>query len=661
MTILNHSVLGAEEHKSPIDLTATRDGSKIYIVHFDAHEIAVLNTLENKIVQTIPVGKEPTGIVLSTDEKMIYVTSGGYRGLVQAIDLATSKVVHETAAGHTPMAPIVTPDGKKIFVCSRFNNDVREYDLPELKFVRRIKVIREPRGAVVTKDGKTVYVINALPNNVVNIPENHEALTVVASEVSAIDIATGTTKNIRLPNGSGSLRGICISPDGRYVYLTGILSRFQKPATQIERGWMNTNTISIIDTTQLENKRSGFVNTVLIDDLNLGAANPWGITTSANGKQIFVAASGTSDLIIINAEAMHKKLSFFSQENREYQNNQNILNNSETINNNTNSDIRWRSTMVRADEVPNDLTFLVGMKKRVRLNGKGARPVVVVGDHVYVGMYYSNTIQKVDLTFSGNFDTTEIAVGNKPALQTATVWLSPKITEIMLGGKTSLTKERLGEIYWNDATFSFQHWQSCASCHPDGRMDAYHWDIWDDGLGNPKNTPSLLGSPPCPPLSWEGVRKTSTHDIRTKFQSLLFFKPDEAQDQDIDTCIHDYIHAMQPVSSPYLADGKLSKRAEHGKKIFENPNIGCANCHPAPLFTDHKLHNVNTKRSYDRKDSFDTPTLIETWRTAPYLHDGRYVNLKDLFKKGNHGNTEGSIDSLTEEQFDDLIEYVLSL
>ncbi|MDR0705496.1 MAG: YncE family protein, partial [Planctomycetaceae bacterium] len=197
--ISNHTVFAADSYKGPFDLAATQDGSKIYIAHFDANEIAVFNTAENKIVQTIPVGKEPTGIILSLDEKTLYVTSGGYRGLVQAVDLATGKIVNEVAAGHTPMGPAITPDGKKIFVCNRFNNDVNEYDLPELKLVRRIKVIREPRGAVITKDGKTVYVSNAVPNDVANIPENPDALIDVSAEITAIDVAAGTSKNIRLP------------------------------------------------------------------------------------------------------------------------------------------------------------------------------------------------------------------------------------------------------------------------------------------------------------------------------------------------------------------------------------------------------------------------------------------------------------------------------
>ena len=48
-------------------------------------------------------------------------------------------------------------------------------------------------------------------------------------------------------NGSTSLRGICVSPDGKFVHLTHILAHYQLPTTQLERGWINTNAMTIID------------------------------------------------------------------------------------------------------------------------------------------------------------------------------------------------------------------------------------------------------------------------------------------------------------------------------------------------------------------------------------------------------------------------------
>ena len=63
------------------------------------------------------------------------------------------------------------------------------------------------------------------------------------------------------------------------------------PTTQVERGWMNTNAMTIIDVTTMK-----VLNTVLLDDTELGAANPWGVACTADGKYICVAHSGTHEL-----------------------------------------------------------------------------------------------------------------------------------------------------------------------------------------------------------------------------------------------------------------------------------------------------------------------------------------------------------------------------
>ena len=78
------------------------------------------------------------------------------------------------------------------------------------------------------------------------------------------------TTKIRLPNGSSSVHEVCVSPDGTYAYVAHILSRYQMPTTQLERGWMNTNAMSVIDVAAKK-----LLNTVLLDDIDLGAAMPW--------------------------------------------------------------------------------------------------------------------------------------------------------------------------------------------------------------------------------------------------------------------------------------------------------------------------------------------------------------------------------------------------
>ena len=73
------------------------------------------------------------------------------------------------------------------------------------------------------------------------------------------------------------------------------------------------------------------------------------------------------------------------------------------------------------------------------------------------------------------------------------------------------------------------------------------------------------------------------------------------------------------------------------------------------------MHDVGSKGQYDRAGEFDTPTLIECWRTAPYMHDGHYTTIERLLKEGKHGHVAGDVEGLTDQEINDLVEFVLSL
>ena len=47
--------------------------------------------------------------------------------------------------------------------------------------------------------------------------------------------------------------------------------------------------------------------------------------------------------------------------------------------------------------MPNDLAFLVGLRRRIKLDGNGPRGLAVVGSTVYVAEYFSDTLGVVDL------------------------------------------------------------------------------------------------------------------------------------------------------------------------------------------------------------------------------------------------------------------------
>ena len=218
-----------------------------------------------------------------------------------------------------------------------------------------------------------------------------------------------------------------------------------------------------------------------------------------------------------------------------------------------------------------------------------------------------------------------------------------------------ITQERQGEIFFNDAALCFQNWLSCATCHPDARTDAMNWDLLNDGMGNPKNVRSMLLAHETPRAMWLGVRADAETGVRAGIKHIQFAVRPEEDAQAIDA----YLKSLTPVPSPHLVNGKLSKAAKSGKKLFEQ--AGCIRCHPAPLFTDLEMYDVGTTKGQDTGKPVDTPQLVEVWRTAPYLHDGRAATMREVITTFDHAGTLRKTSHLTEKQIDDLVEYLLSL
>ncbi|MCX7827278.1 MAG: c-type cytochrome, partial [Verrucomicrobiae bacterium] len=228
-----------------------------------------------------------------------------------------------------------------------------------------------------------------------------------------------------------------------------------------------------------------------------------------------------------------------------------------------------------------------------------------------------------------------------------------------LGLRQRPTVERNGERLFNDATICFQGWQSCASCHSsDGRVDGLNWDLLNDGIGNPKNSKSMLLSHKTPPAMSMGVRDTAETAVRSGIRHILFqVRPEEEA-----VAIDEYMKSLKPIPSPYLVNRKLSPAAKRGEKLFNDPQVGCAKCHPPGLFTTLKHYDVGTRGQFDRDDKeFDTPTLIECWRTAPYFHDGSAATLREVLTTRNAHDRHGKTSHLNDAQIEDLLAYLLSL
>jgi hypothetical protein len=333
------------------------------------------------------------------------------------------------------------------------------------------------------------------------------------------------------------------------------------------------------------------------------------VAFSADGKTLLAAHSGTHEISVVDFPALLSKL------------------------------VRLPGSRARED-VPNDLAFLVGLRHIVKLPDadRGPRSMAIVGTKVYAANYFSDTLSSADLAH-----------------------LDHGPESIALGLQQSPSKIRKGEAYFHDATLCFQGWQSCSSCHPgEARTDALNWDLLNDGLGNPKNSKSMLFAHRTPPAMSTGVRDTAETAVRSGIIHILFTE----QPEDVPEAIDAYLKSLKPIPSPYLVRGQLSKAALRGRELFHNAVVGCVKCHPSSnsLYTDMKPYNVGTAGRFDPKDElYDTPALIECWRTAPYLHDGSAATMRDVLTGRNPQDKHGKTSHLTRQQIDDLAEYVLSL
>ena len=442
---------------SPTALVAANDGKSLFVACASANRVLRLDLQSRRVVATFQMPATPSGLAMSKDGLELFVTCAAPESLICVIDLTKGRIVGRIRAGHTATAPVACPDNRTLLVCTRFNNDVSIIDLQAGKETRRIAVRREPVAATLAKEGRYLLVANLLPTG-------RADTGAVAAVVSVLDWSAGrVVKELSLPDGSASLNGIRASPDGKYAVVTHILSRYRLPAIQVDRGWMNVNALTIIDLGKL-----AVLNTVLLDEVEKGAANPWGIAWSADNQTVVITHAGTHEISIINFPGMLAKLARLPLALTEP-----LLTQYGT------------AARVQAD-VPNDLTFLAGLRKRVKLGAadRGPRAAVMIGNRVYVANYFSDTL--------------------------TTMEVFPEVSapqSIPLGPRREWGVVHQGELCFNDASLCYQGWQSCSTCHPShARADGFNWDLANDGVGNPKNTKSLLLAPRTPPCMSLGVR-----------------------------------------------------------------------------------------------------------------------------------------------------------
>ena len=559
-------------------------------------------------ITDVAVGDAGQVILSCRGDKSLKITDPQGRQVVKTIPL------QQTPTG------VIAKEGKAYVSCFDTRGEIVTVDLKEGKIVNTGPVGAGAEAPAWSKEEDKIFVCNRF-----------------AGTVSEVDVKNGkVTREVKVLREPSK---VVVSPDGKYLFVANAL-----PAQRADVDYVAC-CVSVIDLASFQK----------VKDIRLenGSNALRGATLSPDGKYLFVSHNlgrftvptsqlqqgwmNTNAMSVVDVASLEFKGAVLLDEPErgaagvwgvECTPGYLIVSHSGT---HEISVIDYPELIKKFEAYPDkmalnyDLHFLYGIRERIALKGNGPRNFIVRDQEVIVPMFFSDDLNRYDLN-------------------------TKQLSEVALNPGRQETMAQKGERIFNDAAFCFQNWQSCNGCHPgDARTDGMNWDLMNDGVGNSKNCKSLLLSLETPPCMISGIRANAHVANRAGFKYIQFM---ELKEEDA-ACVDAYVASLKPVPSPYLVDGELSEKAKKGRKVFER--LKCDACHSGPYYTDMKMHRIGEDIEFEQ--GWDTPTLIEVWRTAPYLFDGRAATMEEVFGVYKHGVDK----KLSKTDLDALVEYVNSL
>ncbi|MEQ9825342.1 MAG: c-type cytochrome [Puniceicoccaceae bacterium] len=566
-------------YRSPQHIVRSPDQEKVWVVNYTAALMTEIDVRSRNILREISVSERPTQARFSPDGKFLYV-SCTWAGEINVIDVEQGCVVRSLKAGMEPCGLAVSDDGKRLYVTNVVSGSVSILDIESGDTLVETEVGNQPRFITQTPDGKRLLVSNGLD-----------------PWVSVLDADDGSEIGEYHMGRASMLREIVCSSDGRWAFLTNLVSHNEVPTVQMERGWINSNGFTILDLKQ-PNRRV----TLLLDQLLSGATNPTGLALSSDGQRLYVSLAGIHQVAIVDVPAALE-----------------LAEKTKTL----------REIQLLEENV--EILHEQGIARRLPAGGLGPRSLALIEStgELFVANYFSDNITVLDAESGEVRDT------------------------IPLGPVQEMTEWREGELMANDGRITYQNWISCTSCHQeDTSSDGLNWDLANDGLGNAKNNKSLQDTHFSPPAMWSGVRMDLFDGVGAgeRFQGFVPMAH-------IQGPLTEYLSHPDRAPSPYRdEDPEILK---HGEMLFVA--AGCDVCHPPPFYTDMKFHDLHFGTPNDFRNRFDTPSLKSTYRTKPYLHDGRAPDLHSLFTEHNPNDVHGRTRGFTQEELNALVAYLRSL
>jgi YVTN family beta-propeller protein len=592
--------------KSPLGLVVDQKGERAYVALHTADAVAVVDLKGGKVVREIPVGKGPYDVALAG--KTLYVTCEADDNLA-VVDLEGLAVRRRIPTGQAPRGLAVSADGSLIATACHDEGTVRWRDgetgswhtiplnaWPDRLAMQRDKPENEQWPAI-KRGRKTRTPSASTEGRPLLVLSGPGGLELVHSVRTNLDKAGPAILLSNLNQASSNVRGLTGMAFGGGVFVHQ-LPKTHLPTTQVAQGWVFTNALTF----QLWEEAAKPV-TFVFDEPTQNYADPSDIAVS-DDRPVYVASAAADTVLVLDSSRVRKLV------------------------------MPRLGYHMPGDDVPYTEDFAASRRYITARLPTGANPRRLGhsgdGKTLVVSNYLGDSLTVIDAEHSRVVR--QIPLGSPPP-----------------------DAARRGEILFNSGKMTFQGQFTCASCHPNGDQDGLTWDLTRDGIGNFKNTKSLLGVRDTAPYGWQGTSPDLADRVRGTLRTLHRHEPTGTEVEDIVA----YLQSLPPPRP--LPQKEADKPAiARGQALFQGKGR-CTACHHRVAFDDDKTHDVGTRGVGDTQDAFDTPALRGVARTAPYLHDGRANTLEEVFTKYNPEQRHGAAHKLSKVELADLIAYLKSL
>lgn len=604
-------VAGTVQYKTPQNLALRPDGKELYVTCESSHSVVVIDTLTNRNIAEIPVGRHPIDVAFDPDGARAYVTNW-LDDSIAVIDVSSRTVVQTLPVGDEPRGILTDRAGKYLYVCNTSSDDISVIEMAtmrdpaqrEAKEIKRLAASHNPWSLALSPDGSRLFVTNNLSRLV---PFRAELL----SEVTVIETQRAVVEDRYLVPGANLLQGVAWHPSGDFALVTLNRTKGNVPMTRLLQGWTITNGLGVL-------WKDGRVDQVLLDEPGQCFPDPTDVAFTPDGRLALVTSTSTDRVAVVDVRKLISLLQAATPYEREH-----IL--------------------------PNHL----------------GKPTEFVISHIQT----RESPRGILITPDGK--TAYVANALDDSLTVIDVQRREAAARIDLGGPTEITKTRYGERLFHSAKITFHRQFSCHSCHPGGHIDGITYDIEPDGVGvSPVDNRTLRGILDTAPFKWEGTNPSLSRQCGPRL-SVFFTRLQPFTPQEL-SAVDNYICTIPRPPNRYRPLGaELTDAQRRGKLIFERTatNDGrtiskenrCTTCHFPPLFTDRQPHDVGTRHLLDRQGKFDTPHLNNIYDSAPYLHNGIAETLEEIWTRYNPNDKHGVTNDMTKDQLNDLIEYLKTL